>query len=547
MNKIIISVIVILVIAGGTYWGKGYVASLISDDEQTTYRFTRIERRDMVNSVSATGTLSAVTTVEVGSEVSGQIKEVLVDFNSPVQKEQVIAIINPESYQTLVRQSEAELEIAEASLETKKTEILSYEAAVENAKASLIAAQAATKKAKVTLENAELNLNRQKSLIDQEFIAKNEYDSAKTTYESAMASLEQMKAQEDAAKTKITSAEVSLNIAIAKIKEYEAQVRLKQAALDKRNVDLENTVIRSPVDGIVIDRSIDVGQTVAASLQAPVLFTIAQDLHHMRVSTSVDEADIGRIKEGQAVQFTVDAYTSRKFKGEVAQIRKLGETVQNVVTYEVIVSSNNPDLSLMPGMTADVEIELLKKPDVLTVANAALRFKPAENQTANSFVPQASGANGFQSSAGQAMGSGGFGSNRPNTDQIIKRYEERLNLSEEQVDQMKTTFQNIQQKTREAFSNASSGGGPGGGVQQIRERIQKELKASISHILDSEQLELYEAMVLEQQASQGTLWRMTENGQLAMIPVRLGASGPSHTEIIGAGIEEGLQVIYSLK
>lgn len=547
MKKIIIVAVIIIIALIGWYWGKDRIFT--SEKEETQYRLTSVERRDMINSVSATGTLSAVTTVEVGSEVSGQISELFVDYNSLVKKDQIIARIDPEGYETLVRQAEAELDITEASLETQKTEILRYQAELENAKASFTAAQAQTRKTAVTLENARLNMERQKQLVEQDFVSKNDYDSAKTNYESALAGLEQSEAQEEAARTRITSSEVSLTIAKAKIKEAEAMVRLKQAGLDKRKVDLANTVIRSPIDGIVIDRSIDVGQTVAASLQAPVLFTIAQDLNRMQVSTSVDEADIGRIKEGQPVQFTVDAFGNRKFKGVVSQIRKLGKTVQNVVTYEVIVSADNSDLSLMPGMTADVEIELLKKPKVLTVVNAALRFKPPDDLIAETESTPGTGGGrpGMGPGARGGFGGGRRGNGPPNPETIVQGYVKRLHLNETQTEIARDLVKEMGQKMMKAFSNQTPGGPPGRGIRDSMEKIRKEFKAGMTRMLDSDQQELYEEMEKEMQASRGTLWRLNDDGKFEMIPVTIGASDPSHTEISGPGVTEGMKVVHSVR
>ncbi|ETR72446.1 MAG: Efflux transporter, RND family, MFP subunit precursor [Candidatus Magnetoglobus multicellularis str. Araruama] len=360
MKKIGLSLILIALLI--VIWIWGWERLFVPENAKPQYQFTKIEKRDMINTVSATGSLSAVITVEVSSEVSGQMKEVLVDYNSQVATNEIIARIDPESYATLVRQAEAELDIAKAKLNILHKEIMRYQADLENAKANLAASQALVKKANVITENARLTMNRQQSLLDQDFVARNDYDIAKTAFEEASAQLEQVIAQEKAAKSNVTARRISLEIAKAGIKEAEANVRLKEASLDKRKVDLENTIIRSPVNGVVIDRSVDVGQTVAVSLSAPTLFTIAQDLHKMQVSTSVDEADIGRIKMGQSARFTVDAFGSKKFWGEVSQIRKLGKTVQNVVTYEVIISAENPKLRLMPGMTADVSIELKKNP-----------------------------------------------------------------------------------------------------------------------------------------------------------------------------------------
>ena len=541
MKKFIIFLLVVGAGAGVWYWGKDrYFAPEVA---QAQYRFAKIEKRDMINSVSATGALSAVVTVAVGSEVSGQIKELLVDFNSSVKQNQIIARIDPESYETLVRQAEAELAMSEAKLFTQKIEIQRFQAELENAQANLSEAQAQIRKTRATLEDAERNLERQKTLVQQDFVSKNEYDKAQTSFEEATAQLEIAKAQESAAKSKVSSSKAGLAVAKAQIKEAEANVQLKVASLDKRKVDLENTIIRSPVHGVVIDRSVDVGQTVAASLQAPTLFTIAQDLSKMQVSTFVDEADIGRIKEGQTARFTVDAFGTQKFIGKVKQIRKMGKTVQNVVTYEVIISADNPDLSLMPGMTADVQIELLKKPQVLAVPTAALRFTPPNAKQNEPGSSQADTGGGMP--MGMTAGGGLPQGRRPDPETRIKQYTERLNLTKSQQEELRKIFQQTGQKMRAAFQS----GGPSGpgGLSGLRDKIRKEAQASIVRILNSEQRGLYEEVLAESQPKRGKIWRLDEAGQPVAISVTLGSNDASHTEITGQGIKEGMEIITGIE
>lgn len=539
MKKYVAGLIIVALLAAGWFWGRGRLFTPAKTSPR--YRFAEIETRDMINQVSATGALSAVITVVVGSEVSGQIKELLVDFNSPVKAGQMIARIDPKSYETLVRQAEAELNMAKAKLFSQQTEIGRYQADLENARANWLAAGAQIKKAEASLENARRHLKRQKALVDQDYISRNDHDTAQTTFEEASALMDQALAQEAAAKSKIASGRASLAIARALIKEAEAQVELKIAALDKRKVDLENTIIRSPVDGVVIDRSVDVGQTVAASLQAPTLFTIAQDLRKMQVSTSVDEADIGRIKEGQSARFTVDAFGTRKFFGKVSQIRKMGKTVQNVVTYEVIISADNRDLSLMPGMTADVAIELLKKPRVLSVVSRALRFTPPEVKPNGTGGTRGPAENASPGEAGDGRPAG----RRPDPEARIQRYTERLNLSESQQDELRQIFRKMGQIMLEARQNPSPG--PGGGLKAVREKIRKASQSAIMRILDTEQRELFRQMAAENRPRQGTLWQLDASGRPAAIRVTLGASDTTHTEIIGPAVRAGMQVIAGIE
>jgi len=477
-----------------------------------------------------------VVTVEVGTVVSGQVKELLVDFNSPVTAGQIIARIDPESYETLVRQAEAELAVTKAKLETQKTQILRYQADLENAQANASAVQAQVKKARVSLDDARRQLERQKVLVAKDFVSKNDFDQAQTSYDEAAAQLEQALAQESAAKSNVTSAKAVLAISRAQVKEAKANVDLATAALDKRKVDLENTIIRSPVNGVVINRDVDVGQTVAASLSAPTLFTIAQDLSRMQVSTSVDEADIGRIREGQPAQFTVDAFGSRQFQGRVEQIRKMGKTVQNVVTYEVIISADNEDLALMPGMTADVQIELLKKPDVLAVPNAALRFTPPDAAPEETATPNAM-AGGLESSNGGAGGAGA----RPDPEARIKQMAEELDLSEAQQDALRDVFKKIRQQIMAA--RQGSGGPPIHGMGDLRSRIRKETQAAILRILNADQRLKFEAMSAQREVQRGRVWVLDADGQPQALQVVLGVSDTTHTEVSGPDVREGMEII----
>lgn len=297
-------------------------------DKTVQYITQSADRGDIRATVSATGTVNAVTTVLVGTQVSGTIKQLFVDFNSAVKKGQLLALIDPASFEAQVAQASANLSLARANLD----------------------------KSKVALRDTITTFERNKILYGKNFISKSDLDTSETNYLSAQ----------------------------AQIKASEAQVEQTQAALNLARTNLRYTQIISPVNGTVISRSIDVGQTVAASFQTPTLFTIAQDLTKMQIDTSVDEADIGRIKADQRVTFTVDAYPDLTFKGNVSEIRNAPTTVQNVVTYDVIVKVDNSDLKLKPGMTANVSIIIDDRKNILRIPNAALRVKIQEKELAAS-------------------------------------------------------------------------------------------------------------------------------------------------------------------
>lgn len=308
-----------MTIAGALALAAAWSAACRSDGEKLVTE--NVTRGDITTAVTATGTVNAVTSVNVGTQVSGRITTLFADYNSPVTKGQVIALIDPSLLQAQVDQAQANLANARANLE----------------------------KAQATETDARRTWDRYKNLFGRDLAARSQMDAAETAYLTAHASTL-------AAKT---------------------QVDQTSAALRLAGTNLYYTKILSPVDGVVISRSVDVGQTVAASFQTPTLFVIAADLTKMQIDTTVDEADISTVKVGQDVEFTVDAYPDETFKGRVFQVRNAAVTVQNVVTYDVVVTVDNRDLKLKPGMTADVSIITSQARNVLRVPNAALRFKPA--------------------------------------------------------------------------------------------------------------------------------------------------------------------------
>jgi HlyD family secretion protein len=289
--------------------------------DEIRYRTEKVGRGDIEATVTATGTVNAVTTVLVGTQVSGTIKKIYVDFNSHVKKGQLIALIDPAT----------------------------FEAQVEQQRANLYAAKANLEKAEASVVDAKRTMMRNKELLAKSLIAQSDFDTSQTNYETN----------------------------VAQVSASKAAVAQAEAALKNAQTNLGYTRIVSPVDGVVVSRNVDVGQTVAASFQTPTLFTIAQDLTKMQIDTSVAEADIGRVKVDQEVDFTVDAYPDITFKGKVWQIRIAPITVQNVVTYDVVVLVDNRELKLMPGMTANVSIIVAEEKGVLKIPNAALRFRPA--------------------------------------------------------------------------------------------------------------------------------------------------------------------------
>ena len=316
MRKILVGAVILLILGIGAFW------LFRSEGNEVKFRTEKVVKGDITTVVTATGTVNAVTNVLVGTQVSGTIKKLYVDFNSHVKKGQIIALIDPATFEAQVDQQKANLSSAKANLE----------------------------KSAASLADAKRTMQRNRELFGKNLIARSDFDTAETNYETAVA-----------------------QVGVSK-----AQVSQAEAALRTAQTNLGYTRIVSPVDGIVVSRNVDVGQTVAASFQTPTLFTIAQDLTKMQIDTSVAEADIGRIKVGQEVDFTVDAYRDTTFKGKAWQIRIAPITVQNVVTYDVVILVDNRQLKLMPGMTANASVIVAEQKAVLKIPNGALRFKPTD-------------------------------------------------------------------------------------------------------------------------------------------------------------------------
>lgn len=351
----VIVILAVVVFLAFSFLGNG-------EASKQAYRLAPIEKGNIKAIVSSTGTLNPINTVKVGSQVSGIIKEIYVDFNSPVEKDQVVALIDPAFYQAQLEQARAQVQIAMAQLQEGCRSITVAEAGVENA-----AAQVAS--AKATLKESELRYHRLSSLENGEIVAKSDLDAALAKRDNSRAAVEMAEAQ-------VRSSKANLNRILAQQKGNEALIEQRKAALNLAGIQLRYCTIKSPISGVVIERHVDVGQTVAASLQSPTLFTIAEDLSSMQVEADVSEADVGQITAGQEVEFTVDAFPEQKFKAKVRQVRNSATSIQNVVTYKIIADVKNESLVLRPGMTANVNIVIAEVSDVLKAPNAAFRFKP---------------------------------------------------------------------------------------------------------------------------------------------------------------------------
>lgn len=369
------------------------------------YMTAKVERGNLRNTVTATGTLQAVTTVQVGSQASGTISALMVDFNSKVKKGQVIAQLDPSTTQAQVQQSRANLEQARASLAQARAAVAQSRAGVSNSAAQTVAAKSTVQNQQAGVTSARANLavmkaqsddalsflRQQESLVKAGVVAQREYDIANTAYKSALARYDQANAQLNQAilseqsasnagvaqsQAQMQQSQAQVQQTQAQVQQAEAQVQQAQAALQLAEINLTHTTIQSPIDGVVVSRDVDVGQTVAASLSAPTLFTIANDLKQMQVIANIDQADIGLVEQAKSVQFTVDAFPGDNFTGKIQQIRLNPVNTQNVVTYNVAIEVSNPEEKLKPGMTTNLIFTIDERSNVLKVPNAALRFTP---------------------------------------------------------------------------------------------------------------------------------------------------------------------------
>ncbi len=569
----------------------GYVFST-NRAPATRFRTASLDRGTIVANVSATGALAAVTTVQVGSQVSGQIREVLVDFNSPVRRGQLIARIDPEVFQAKLNAAQADLdsaraqvlnqganvekvradvENARAAATTAEANVERMRADVENARAVIATAQANVARESATANNARLELDRRVDLARRELISQSERDQAQTTFDTARAQLEAARAQERAgqaalrstqaqltagesqgraAKAQVASVQAQLQVAEAQLKSAEATVRQKQAALEQTRLDLVHTEIRAPVDGVVVSRSIDSGQTVAASLQAPTLFTIAQDLTRMQVEAAVDEADVGRLREGMAATFTVDAFPGRTFRGEISQIRKAAQVVQNVVTYTTVITVPNPDRTLLPGMTANVRVQVDRREDVLRVPNAALRFRPPADGTdapagaprarASAEDPAGRGSAGAAPAAGAGSAGGRGGSLREMRTSLVRD----LALTPEQ----QTKLDAILDEARQAFAAARTQGGDDAGAGPQRRRGRAEVREKIRAILTPDQQKRFDAAAAAQDGggapsvTPARVFVAGTDGKPRAVAIMVGLSDGAFSEVVSGEIQAGQDV-----
>ena len=357
-KRIVLILAVVGLVAAGLFWFARGRQSAASE-----YFTSPVTEGPLRNVVSATGVVQTVVTVQVGSQVSGQLQELYADFNTVVKRGQLLAKLDPRNFETQVQNSRANVAAVQARVRSAEADLKTQAANVLNSKASL-------EVARVARDNAATQLRRAMELREQGLVPQSEYDNSQANADSARARYEQAEAA-------VEQVQAQGNASIAQLEQVKAQLQQAQADLDRALLNLEYCNIYSPVDGVVISRNVDVGQTIASGLQVATLFSIANDLSQMQVNASIDEADIGNISTAGEVKFTVDAYPYDVFLAEISEIRLSPQTVQNVVTYSVILSIDNSERKLRPGMTANITITVDQREHVVKVPNAGLRYTPA--------------------------------------------------------------------------------------------------------------------------------------------------------------------------
>ncbi|MBI2955914.1 MAG: efflux RND transporter periplasmic adaptor subunit [Acidobacteria bacterium] len=491
-----LAVLAVVVAAGGAgfAWFSG------GGPAEVQYFTAPVEQGDILAVVNATGTINAVTTVQVGTQVSGMVAELSADFNSRVRKGQVIARIDPAIFQTRVLQAEADLASAEAG--------------VKSLDADLAVANANLERERAALREAELRLKRTRELHEQGIASVQERDTVEVAHESAAAN--------------VRAAEAQLNQIRARREQQRAQVKQRQAQLEQARLDLQHTIIRTPVDGTVIARNVDAGQTVAASLQAPTLFTIAEDLSQMLVYARTDESDVGKIRVGAEANFKVDSFPLETFRGRVKQVRMNAYQVQNVVTYDTIIEFENPDVKLLPGMTAYVTIPVARATAVVKIPNGALRFVPDVDEQERMALlrqhnllgpPPGQGGDGTARADESRPGEGGAAGESPEAGQP------RSGMSEEDRARMRERWQSMSSEERARFrammmARRQQAGGEGAGGFQGPPRSGPEAEGAYQIV-----------------------WKLNPDGSLQPVRVKTGLTDYTFTAMLEGSLKPGDRLV----
>lgn len=546
MKKALIAGVVLLGALGA--WAFASRPSGDAGEGGQRYRTENAARGPIIASVSATGTVTATTTVIVGSQLSGQVVEIMADHNDEVKAGQVMARLNRDTLMARRDGAKADLLQAQAARRLNDGQAEKNRAEIKRAEAQQNDMRAQLKKIEAQLRDAEATFERQSSLKARGIASDVALQAATTARETQAAARLSAEAQIASSDASINALKADIRVIEAQMASSDAQIAKAEAVVRQIEVDLSNSEIRSPVDGVVVQRNVELGQAVAASLQAPTLFLVAQDLRHIEVYVNLDEADVGRVRQGQEVEFTVNAHMARTFKGKVRLVRLGSQTVQNVVIYTTIVAVENNDMALLPGMTANLRIFTERKPDVLRVPNSALRWQPAGTPRATSGEAAPVAASSPDDAGPFAERPNGAPSGAPGRQMtaLLESLKVELGLNAQQVKDV----ERLGTAMRDAIVKA---GNDANARREAARAERQRFQRSVDALLTSEQKEKYRALRTRQQANRqgdnanrnaasgvpGRVHVLDDKGNLRAISVRTGASDGTFTEILSGEVKAG--------
>ncbi|WP_296577631.1 efflux RND transporter periplasmic adaptor subunit [Phreatobacter sp.] len=542
MRRSIVLLLLMAALGGGAWWLTGPGSHAVAD--QPAWRTARVDRGDVVAAVNATGTINPISTVVVGSQVSGQVQEILADYNSQVEAGQILARLDPTQVRARLDGARADLanvraarEVQLAQIEQARSEIMRAEAVRQDATAKLAQVEA-------QLAEAERNYVRQRELGARGAVAQAVIDTARANVEGQRAGRDSARAQIASAEASKRSIEAALRVAQAQTGTIDAQIVQRQAVVRQIEVDLANTEIRSPVRGTVVQRQVELGQSVAASLQAPTLFLVAQDLTSMEIYANVDEADVGRVRSGQPVTFSVNAYPGREFTGEVKLVRLGSQTVQNVVIYTAIISFRNPRMELLPGMTATLRVISDRREGVVRVPNAALRWRPA-GTAAERPQAQAPAANPF-APPGPGMGRGPGGGGGRQIGEFVETLKTELALTAEQKERIDAIVAEARPQFRSLSDPSLDRGQRVTRMREIRDEMARQIEAVLTAAQRSAFVDIrarYDGARSADGGVPGRVFALGADGKPQAVALRLGITDGAMTEVLSGELEPGRALI----
>lgn len=546
MRRWLLLLLLVSALGAGAWWFTGPGSLAVAD--QPAWRTARADRGDVVAAVNATGTINPISTVVVGSQVSGQVLEILADYNSQVEADQVLARLDPTQVKAKLDGARADLANVRAARQVQLAQIEQARSEINRAEAVRLDAIAKLAQVEAQLAEAERNFVRQRELGVRGAVAQAVIDTARANAEGQRAGRDSAKAQIASAEASKRSIEAALRVAEAQVGTIDAQIAQREAVVRQIEVDLSNTEIRSPVKGTVVQRQVELGQTVAASLQAPTLFLVAQDLRSMEIYANVDEADVGRVRPGQTVTFTVNAYPGREFRGEVKLVRLGSQTVQNVVIYTAIISFQNPRMELMPGMTATLRVISDRREGVLRVPNAALRWRPVGTGAPERPAGPTPAANPF-APPGPGMGRGGGGQQQGGGRQIgefVETLKTELSLTPAQKEQLDAIVAEARPQFRSLMDPSMDRAQR---VTRVRE-IRAEMGRRIAAILTEDQRKAFADISARFDGTRsadgglpGRVFVVGADGQPQAVALRLGITDGATTEVLSGDLEPGRELI----